>query len=366
FSNLKKGIFVQNELVQINISLLDKERNTVGYCILDPKLNKCVSEGTLEKENNFSVNFLAKKNSEDYVFYLFPQSKSGSLENFEIGNIFVTKFNIAKEMKFAEQTADKKETSSKDITFDLKKIEIQGTNYLNTCYDTKGENQYVKLEGDSIFFSNKKSYCINLLEKTSLFKRNQADYLVYLNYSLENEKGVSICAGGNRECLTLDKLSPGKNIQKLVVMPKNSQNLRIDLVSITSKNSEFKINDLKIAEFDLESLVSLRKSYSEVESNYVDIEKTRVFTWLYLFEKTENSNAKFLTLNQDNQRGWVAFCGNNLCNFEGSLNGYGKVWNIEGFEGKVVIIYLPQILLFLGLVSLFVLILRVLYNRRNP
>ena len=210
---------------------------------------------------------------------------------------------------------------------------------------------------------NKRSYCLNLLEKTGYFKKNQFGYLGVLNYSLDNEKGVSICAGGSKECLTIDKLMPGKNLEKVIVIPKNSQNLRIDLVSIVSSKSVFKVNSLKIAELDLENLSSL-KSNQEISKTYPkNIQNSRKLPWIYLVNKNSlSSDDRLISLSQDDQPGWVAFCDSNLCNFIGAYNGYGKVWDISGLQNQIVLVYIPQILLFLGFIFLLILFIR--YSRR--
>jgi hypothetical protein len=356
FSDIKKGVFEKGVPVGVQLKLFSSKDDSLNYCILDNQTKKCLDEGYLDESNNFSFVFTPIKDSNEYSLYLFPNFKNESNLKFEIGNILVTKYSLLTSLSISNLPKQLSNQKS-EITLDLENINLQNKKYLNLCSKIPGENEFVSFINSEALFSNQKSVCLNLLEGTRYFKQNQTGYLAYINYTLENEKGVPICAGGVNECLTIDKLIPGKDLERVVIVPKNAQNLRVDLTSTVSENSSFRINSFKIAEIDLEGVSNLNNSQVlKRSSEALFLNNKRIFNWIYVINENEiGDSEKYLVLNQDNQKGWVAFCGSNLCKYEGSLNGYAKVWNIQGFDGKVVVVYLPQILLFLGLVFLTIL-----------
>ncbi len=371
FSKINKNIFSKGNPVSIQLNLFSSKDSYLTFCLQDNENKKCQIEGFLNKDNNFTFAFNPIKNSNDYTLFLFPDLSRKEGGSFEIGNLIVTNYNFIRQVDFKDlpkQLSDQ----NQQMKFNLTEINLTNKSFLNLCSSVKGESEYVKFESSEISFSSNKSLCLNLLEGEGYFKQNQTGYLAVLNYSLINEKGVPICAGGKSECLTIDKLQPGRNLERVLILPKSSLNLRVDLSSIVGSRSSFKVNSLQITEIDLEGNSVLNsqvkeKDKSEISTKSVKLDGARISPWLYIVDKKDiTENQRFLTLNQDNQKGWVAFCDFSPCVFAGSSNGYALTWEISSAKERVTIIYVPQFLLFFGFIILMVLFLSRFHKRTNP
>ena len=164
----------------------------------------------------------------------------------------------------------------------------------------------------------------------------------------------------------MDKLNLTKNGDgvKVLGVPAIAKVLRVDLETTSRQNSNYGSDSLYLSSIDLENLGSsfvYENSKPEKIINSKNITNTRVNEWLYVIPANKISKEfKYISLLQDNEKGWVAFCGTNLCSYEGSLNGFGITWNLSSYQGDVYVIYLPQFLLFFGLVVLIIIIFK--YN----
>lgn len=368
FLPLTTGVFEEKEFNKIKINLASSLGKYLGYCLLDEKENKCLKEGNLSDKNNFSFLFLSEKKSSDYTLVLYPNFELIGDENFyQISNFVVSKHQETRRFLVSD-LKEEINSSREEVELNLSDVGFSSNfqNYENLCpLNNLGDSNIFVNEG-RVLYSNTNRVCLNLLEGTDFLLGNNFGSIVYLKYDLKSDKRVPLCAGSSFSCLTIDKLEKGEGKEVLFVLPAGTSSLRVDLESIISSSSEFRVRELKVVKIDLRGISLINSSNSSKLTNYgkKSFTNSRFFSWLYLIN-LEDSSLRYISLNQENQPGWVALCGSSFCTFSGELNNYGKVWEVKGYQGTVVLIYLPQLLLFFGLVILVFLILINLFTSRR-
>ncbi len=253
---------------------------------------------------------------------------------------------------------------SKNLEFPLVKVDndFSFKNYQNICENKQVTKSNLVLNKNFVTFSNNSPYCLNYFEFIDRITSSKSGYLAVHKYTLDNDRRVSICAADGEGCLVMDKLNLTKNGEgvKVLGVPAIAKVLRVDLETTSRQNSNYGSGSLYLSSIDLENLGSsfvYENSKPEKNINSENIKNTRIYEWLYIIPANKISkDSKYISLLQDNEKGWVAFCGANLCSYEGSLNGFGITWNLNSYLGDVYVIYLPQFLLFFGLI-IFVVIL---------
>ncbi len=380
YSKLKSGIFSAKEVASIKIDSSKNKAKNLGFCLVESENigKKCFREGVLNDKNNYTATFLPDKSSENYILYLYPsfevtESKLTTAqvrEDFVIGKIEVSRFerigvsNLTSKEVFTEN----KLAISKNLEFPLVKVDndFSFKNYQNICENKQVTKSNLVLNKNFVTFSNNSPYCLNYFEFIDRITSSKSGYLAVHKYTLDNDRRVSICAADGEGCLVMDKLNLTKNGEgvKVLGVPAIAKVLRVDLETTSRQNSNYGSDSLYLSSIDLENLGSsfvYENSKPEKNINSENIKNTRIYEWLYIIPANKISkDSKYISLLQDNEKGWVAFCGANLCSYEGSLNGFGITWNLNSYQGDVYVIYLPQFLLFFGLVVLIIIIFK--YN----
>ena len=374
YSKLKAGIFAAKDVTSIRIDSSKNKAKNLGFCLVESANigKKCFREGVLNDKNNYTATFLPEKSSENYILYLYPsfemtESKLTTAqvrEDFVIGKIEVSRFERigASNLISKEVFTENKLAISKNLEFPLVKVDnnFSFKNYQNICENKQVTKSNLVLNKNFVTFSNNSPYCLNYFEFIDRIASAKSGYLAVNKYTLDNDRRVSTCAADGEGCLVMDKLNLTKNGEgiKVLGVPAIAKVLRVDLETTSRQNSNYSSDSLYLSSIDLENLGSsfvYENSKPAKVINSENINKTRIAEWLYIIPANKISkDSKYISLLQDNERGWVAFCGISLCNFEGSFNGFGMTWGIDSYQGDVYVVYLPQFLLFFGIVVLIV------------
>lgn len=376
YSRLKQNLFVSGNVTTFRIDVSKNKFNRLGFCLAEGTEGerKCLKEGVLSEENNYSFTFLPNKKSEEYIFYLYPSFETtedrptnAQVRNeFVINEIEVLSYNQSVVSKYSEKENLNSENlvlNSKPVYFSFLNIEdnINFKNYSNLCESEEERlgKQRPSISEKSIGFNFKTPMCVNFFQYKEFSEKYSSGVLAYIKYNLRNDRRINFCSATDLGCLAMDKLSIGSGSGLLPVLS-NSRVLRVDLESVYSPDSDFEIQQIKYSNLDLENLgksfLFNNETYTGVVKN---ITNNRKVSWLYIVSKNELDSSNILSLHQENYPGWVAICDTSFCKYLGAFNGYGMSWEVGQVTNQVVVIYMPQILLIVGLIVLIIVFFRI-------
>lgn len=237
-------------------------------------------------------------------------------------------------------------------------------NYSNYCYfkDLDSQKEVVNESGKSVYrySSTGRPLCDNIF-LGSLF--SGLGYLMKIDYSNYHQGGMNLCLNDDySEFCFIDEYLDEKNESLTKVFPGISgvglgeSNLRMYLGSNSRDVKDNRVTDISNISFTQIPIFWLQdiNVFSENKLKSVSLKNaTRIFPFLYYYNGLV-SKGNVVGIGQGFDKGWVPICGISFCS---SLVEFVKVNNWSGgylntsdeVLDQIIIVFWPQLLLFVGL-----------------
>jgi hypothetical protein len=349
------------------LNLTFNSRDSVGrVCFLDREIEKCVYSQNFFGSGEYSVPLLNLKEGKEYAiyFYSYPSSDVSVFLNSysaEFSNIYIEdkELILEKEIEIPDLVFSDLETS---LDIDLK--DFENKTYFYTDKELVKLFRSCKEGGDNMSFANKdgnlvfpipseKNLCLTILTDSML------PYLPYsgmieIEYEV-SEKSQNVYAVKDSLLSAVDRFEKDNHTDKLnfSFFDAGSLSINVELTSPGSEDNFLKIKSVKVVPFDVRGVAFSEINSWNGEENMLYSEPLdyKGTNYVYKIKDVEKGNVIF---NQTYSKDWVLICSNFKCDSTHyEMNGWQNVWVLKEASKNVYIIFVPQILGFLGILLTF-------------
>lgn len=354
-----------------------KSRDSVGrVCFLNKETKKCDFSQNFFYNGSYSVPILGFDNNKEYLiyFYSYPSSDASIfLDSYgsEFSNIYLEEKELVydEEIKIPYIGNEYKKSYN---NFDLKIDEYGYKTYFykendlaklfRPCGCGESKMDFINDAGGLTFpIPSDRSLCLTILTD-SMLPHLPFTGLVEINYEVSN-KSQNVYVVQDGLVVGTEKFKESDEDKKLIlsIFDARSLSINVELTSPGDSQNFLKIKSIKIIPLDLKSISLARYLPENYEIDMLSLEPLDYKGTNYVY-KTKDVEKGTVIFNQSYSKDWVLMCSNLKCDpTHYEMNGWENAWNIKEPSKSIYIIYIPQVLGFVGFLTTFSVFLYVLF-----
>lgn len=351
--------FVVNEptLVDITFETSNQDEISPFVCITSKDVPGCV-DGTILEQGEYWIDFLARESGDsiqkityrNLVISLYSKVNETSLQHKQT-------LVDAQSLSLPTKPSKVDVLIPKSVIADEEWSENRGYSSEHNC-NSLGEGQVIKnIYHDSVFLGayNKGVSC-NYYEFSSVPHNGG----VFLRFLGKNQDGRSLKVyvyNPVSKRFDIEQVMPEGHYDKMMTLPASYDHGLGYTVNIESRSfgrigSENEVYAMEFIHYPNNWLRNVSIGTAEQHVNHVNIEQyTRHNATYYHLKNISGSG--LLTLSQSYEPGWIAYSQEEGILQHVVADGWKNGWIVDGRSNEIIIYYLPQLLVYLGLATTF-------------
>lgn len=365
-------------LLGLNFSISSKDGLAGHYCIFDDSAGRCIQEErSISTPTNITDYFTVAPddpNRLELVLYL-DGINNQQVQEIDYNNLSTSLRSPVSVLSISPDDLEKSLSGSNTVINPTKTLFLNYKNDFNQRFNIF-DKSHTSSDCSSILpKSYSRTINQNFIEYSSLNGSScdfysfpdlphNVGYLISIDSQNVTGLPLRVCVANNytRRCDLYLTLPANKNFQKqmLLVPPANDggvgYDIHLDNYAAGRVPSTNRIEDIEMSPFPYNFVTSLGFAPTSFKTNITSLKLVSLKEFLpnfYLLSYINSANSEgLIVLNKSYDRGWVMFGGNHLI-FDGWANGWLMKANSKGYR---LIVYLPQLLEFAGLLILICLL----------